>query len=100
MEMEHKHPNYVLVWGVLCVFTAVSILTSFLLNPRQNVDLRNITVFILFTVAWIKAILIALNFMHLRFERILIISVALVPLILFLIALFGFMPDTLSTLKR
>ncbi|MFQ5788505.1 MAG: cytochrome C oxidase subunit IV family protein [Thermodesulfobacteriota bacterium] len=101
MEKEqHKHPNYVLVWGVLCILTGVSILTAFLLNPRHNVDLRTITVLILFTVAWIKAALVALNFMHLRFESILIISVALVPLILFIIALFGFMPDALVTIKR
>jgi cytochrome c oxidase subunit 4 len=101
MEKEHhKSPNYILIWGVLCVLTGVSILCTVLLDPRHNVDLRGLTVFILFVIAIIKAVLVALNFMHLKYEKILIISVVLAPLIIFIIALFGFMPDALVTIKR
>lgn len=97
---HHTHPNYFLVWIVLCGLTTLSILTSVLLNPRHHIEFRDLATLVLFILAGTKAILIALNFMHLKFEKILIICAVLVPLTLLLIAFFGFMPDAIVTLKR
>jgi cytochrome c oxidase subunit 4 len=97
---HHAHPNYLLIWIVLCGLTTLSILTSVLLNPRHHIEFRDLAAFILFALAGVKAVLIALNFMHLRFEKILIVFAILVPLALLLIAFFGFMPDAIVTLKR
>jgi caa(3)-type oxidase subunit IV len=99
-DKHHTHPNYLLVWIVLCALTTLSILTSIILNPRHHIEFRYLAAFILFALAGIKAVLIALNFMHLRFEKILIVCAVLVPLTLLIIAFFGFMPDAIVTLKR
>ncbi|MBI4245154.1 MAG: cytochrome C oxidase subunit IV family protein [Planctomycetes bacterium] len=89
---EH-HPNYVLIWFILVILTIISILIG------KYIDNHVLKVTLLFVNAAIKAVLVALNFMHLKFEKVVVISLVVVPLTLFILLIFGLMPDTLSTIK-
>lgn len=94
-DHHHPHPPYVQIYLWLVFLTFASIFLSRLLH---NSHLLMIT--FIFGIATVKALLVALNFMHLRFERGIILGCALVPLILFTLILFAFMPDLLATVKR
>lgn len=82
---EHKHPNYLAVWFWLALLTAVEVLVAFITHlPRHVLILA-----LLFLAVW-KALLVALYFMHLRFEpkRLLIFAVAPLPLaVIFVMAI-------------
>lgn len=76
MEAGRKHPNYVAVWGALFVLTVVEVAAVYLRIPRHLLVLS-----LLLLAAW-KALLVALYFMHLRFEpkRLALIAMAPLPL--------------------
>lgn len=92
---EHHHPPYVQIYLWLVVLTGASVLLSRFLH-----DFHYLMILFIFGIAAVKALLVALNFMHLRFERALIVGCALIPLLLFTLILFAFMPDLLATVKR
>ena len=74
---EHfAHPNYWLVWAGLAVLTLVELGVAFL--PWS----RALIVFTLVVLAVWKALMVALYFMHLRFEknRMRIFAIAPLPL--------------------
>ncbi len=87
MAGEKAHPNYVAVWFWLVGLMVASVAISLL--PISE----SATVVVIFTIAAVKAVLVALNFMHLRFERLLIYSLATVPLVLFFILMAVLFPD-------
>lgn len=60
---EHKHPNYIAIWFVLLIVTVMEVGYSFLKVPRP------ILIMGLVGMAVFKALLVALYFMHLKFER-------------------------------
>lgn len=60
---EHKHPNYIVIWWILLAVTVMEIGYSFLKIPRPILILG------LVAMAVFKAVLVALYFMHLKFER-------------------------------
>lgn len=62
---EHKAPNYMAIFWWLAAFTAVEVAYSSLLPHSQKVLL----ILGLVGFAAIKATLVALYFMHLKFER-------------------------------
>ena len=62
---EHKTPNYMAIFWWLAAFTAVEVAYSSILPHSQKVLL----ILGLVGFAAIKATLVALYFMHLRFER-------------------------------
>lgn len=74
----HEHPNYVLIWYWLIGLALVSVLLSALPIPQAA------TLFLIFIAACVKAVLVALYFMHLRFERLMIIALLLAPILLFI----------------
>jgi cytochrome c oxidase subunit 4 len=76
MEAERKHPNYVAVWGGLFVLTVIEVAAVYLKIPRHLLVLS-----LLLLAVW-KALLVALYFMHLRFEpkRLALIAMAPLPL--------------------
>ncbi|MFQ5993381.1 MAG: cytochrome C oxidase subunit IV family protein [Nitrospiraceae bacterium] len=90
MAGEKAHPNYVAVWFWLVGLMVASVAISFLPFSESAI------VFVIFTIAVVKAVLVALNFMHLRFERLLIYSLAIVPLLLFFILTAVLFPDIAS----
>ncbi len=81
MEDAHNHPNYILVWFALAVMTAVEVGVTFLSWSKTTLIL------VLLALAVWKAILVALYFMHLRFEErpLRILAVAPIPLAFILV---------------
>ena len=76
METAHrKHPRYLLIWLYLAILTAAEVMLAFELPLAQNVKLL-----LLLALAVWKAALVALFFMHLKFERWNLRVLALVPL--------------------
>jgi len=72
--IERHHPNYILVWGILAVLTAVEVGVAFLPWAKMTIIL------LLVGLAVWKALLVALYFMHLRYERRPLRILALAPL--------------------
>jgi caa(3)-type oxidase subunit IV len=60
---EHKHPNYIRIWWILLIVTMMEVGYSFMKVPRS------ILISGLVVMAVFKAVLVALYFMHLKFER-------------------------------
>ncbi|PYQ67008.1 MAG: hypothetical protein DMF54_05925 [Acidobacteria bacterium] len=60
---EHKHPNYMGIFWILLSVTVVEVGYSTLKVPRPILILG------LVSLAGFKALLVALYFMHLKFER-------------------------------
>jgi len=88
METAHKRPNYILIWVYLAVLTAAELALAFQLPISRNLKL----VLLLFLAVW-KALLVALFFMHLKFERWNLRIMAIIPLPLALIFLFAAMSE-------
>lgn len=83
----HHHPNYVAIWYWLVGLALVSVLVSALPLPHALV------LVLIFTAAFVKAVLVALYYMHLRFERLLIYFLVFVPLVSFVILLLVLISD-------
>lgn len=76
MSAEGKKPRYMFVWGGLALLTAIEVGTAFLVRsamtglgldvPEQTVTM--LIVLILIGLAIWKAMLVALYFMHLKWE--------------------------------
>lgn len=80
MEATHKHPNYVLIWVYLAVLTAVEVGVAFVSHFSKT----TLLIILLVLAVW-KALLVALYFMHLKFERWNLRTIALIPIPLALI---------------
>jgi cytochrome c oxidase subunit 4 len=78
---EHRAPNYIAIWGMLAILTVVEVAIVYFRLPR-----RLMVVSLVFLALW-KALLVALYFMHLKFEprRLLYIVLAPLPLALILV---------------
>ncbi|HXF96152.1 MAG TPA: cytochrome C oxidase subunit IV family protein [Gemmatimonadales bacterium] len=70
-----KHPNYVAIWVYLAVLTAIEVGVAFISHFPKPV-----LMLILVGLAIWKALLVALYFMHLKFERWRLRTVFIVPL--------------------
>jgi cytochrome c oxidase subunit IV len=76
METAHrKHPPYLLIWLYLAVLTAAELALAFELPISRNLKLL-----LLLGLALWKALLVAMFFMHLKFERWNLRILFLVPL--------------------
>jgi len=82
---EHKAPNYIAVWVGLAVLTVVEVAVVYLHLPR-----RLMVVALVLLALW-KAMLVALYFMHLKFEPKRLLYVVLAPLPLAIILVVGVM---------
>ena len=78
---RHGHPNYIGIWVMLAVLTGVELGVAFL--PFS----KTVLIVLLIGLAFWKAALVALYYMHLRFEpnRLRILAVAPLPLIVILV---------------
>jgi cytochrome c oxidase subunit 4 len=72
---EHKAPRYMAVFGGLAILTLIEVGVAFLGLPRAA------TILALLGMAVWKALLVALYYMHLRFEPGLLRLVAAAPLV-------------------
>ena len=79
MARERVHPNYVAVWLWLVALLIASVGVTTLPVPT------GVALFLIFAMAVVKAVLVALNYMHLKFEHLLIYSMAIVPLVIFFV---------------
>ncbi|OGP80770.1 MAG: cytochrome-c oxidase [Deltaproteobacteria bacterium RBG_16_64_85] len=90
--MEKAHGTgygiYVAVWAGLLVLTAATVAVSYL-----DLGLMNVVVALL--IASAKASLVALFFMHLKFENRLVWTFALVPIFFLVLIIGGTLSDTL-----
>jgi cytochrome c oxidase subunit IV len=71
----HVRPNYMRIWLYLFLMTIAEVLLAFELPVSQNMKL----ILLLILAVW-KAMLVALFFMHLKFERWRLRIIFLVPL--------------------
>jgi cytochrome c oxidase subunit 4 len=78
----HAKPNYMLVWGVLFVLTVAEVLVAFVSHLPDV-----ILIIALMGLAIWKAVLVALYYMHLKFEppRLWLLVVSPLPLVVILI---------------
>lgn len=80
-QAKHAHPNYIGVWVALAVMTGIELGVAFLPWPKK------VIVLLLVALALWKALLVALYYMHLRFEpnRLRILAIAPLPLAVILV---------------
>ncbi|MGZ8424369.1 MAG: cytochrome C oxidase subunit IV family protein [Candidatus Binatia bacterium] len=74
------------IWYWLMALVILSVSASFVLPKAE-------ALLLIFTVAVIKALLVARNYMHLKHESAIIYAIALVPLAFVIIFLMGMFPD-------
>ena len=85
--MSNAHSrHYLVIWLWLVALVILSISAAAILPKTQAMVL-------VFSIASIKAILVARHYMHLKNERALFYALALVPLAFVIIFLFGLFPD-------
>jgi cytochrome c oxidase subunit 4 len=87
MTTGHAHPNYTAVYVWLVALLAVGVGVSFVPGAHA------LGLVVIFATAFVKALLVALNFMHLRFESGLIYAIALVPVVFAAILAVALFPD-------
>ena len=80
--------TYIVVWGALVVLTAVTVSVSYV-----HLGMMNVVVALL--IASVKASLVALFFMHLRYESRLVWGFALTPIFFLVLIIAGTLSDTL-----
>ena len=74
MSAEHKKPRYMLVWGGLALLTAIEVGTAFMVRSAlsglgvSEGTITTLIILILIGLAVWKAMLVALYFMHLKWE--------------------------------
>ena len=87
MAGEHKHPNYMAIFWLLAVLTAVEIAVVFLPFGK----LINGTLLCALAVG--KAAVVAMYFMHLKFETRTLGLIAITPLAIATLLVFVILPD-------
>lgn len=87
MTSRH-HPHYVAVWVWLALLMLLSVGASYL--PAAAVLIMGI----ILGLAFIKALLVALYYMHLKFERKLLLLVVVLPLVLATVLVVALLPDS------
>jgi cytochrome c oxidase subunit IV len=88
MATAHSEPNYNAIFWWLLVLTILEVGVTYMPMPKAPM------VFLLVSMAISKAALVALFFMHLRFERTTLGMIAITPMILCAFLLFMLMPDS------
>ena len=82
-DQEHGHPPYILIWVVLLVLTLAEVGMSLYMTNIPKVWLA---VGLVFMAVW-KAVLVAMYYMHLRYEpaRLWILAISPLPLAVILV---------------
>ena len=92
VPMPHHHVNYYYIFFALVILTIVTVLVAF---HRFESEVVNLLLALL--VASIKATLVAMFFMHLKFEGKLIYLIFIVPLLLCVLVIVALIPDIIMT---
>lgn len=88
-EHSNKESYYIKIWAILLVLLGVSIVGPF-------AGIRALTLLTAFGIAIVKAVIVASEFMHLRFERKYMIYMLLTMLLLMGVLYFGVAPDVMT----
>ncbi len=87
MADTHAEPNYISIFWWLLALTIVEIAIIYMPMARLFINI------LLVGFALAKAALVAMYFMHLRFERITLAMIAVTPLIICLFLILMLLPD-------
>jgi caa(3)-type oxidase subunit IV len=82
----HHHPNYVRIWAILVVLLVVSVTGPML-------GIRVVTLLAAFGIAFVKAYMVAKNFMHLDVEKPIVHWILGAALVLMVLLYAGLAPD-------
>lgn len=85
--VEHEEPNYIAIFIYLSVLTAVELVVYAVGLPQVA------KVGLLVALAFAKAVLVAMYFMHLAIERKVLAIIAIIPIILVTFLCFMLLPD-------
>jgi len=91
---QHEEPNYMNIFWALAVLTVIEIGVVYLPTARLLIG------FLLVSLACTKASLVAMYFMHLKFERSTLGIIALTPMILCVFLIFMLLPDLTAYNKQ
>ncbi len=83
----HAEPNYLAVFGWLFVLTVIEVGVIFVPIPKLAIAAS------LVILAAVKASLVAIYFMHLKFEKLVIWWIAVIPVILCVFLIFMLIPE-------
>jgi caa(3)-type oxidase subunit IV len=87
MASPKPHPSYTAVYLWLLGLMGLGVAASFLPGGRT------FAIVVVFTIAFVKAVLVAANFMHLRFEPPFIYAFVLIPLLFLVVLAAALFPD-------
>ena len=87
---SHEEPNYIAIFIYLSVLTAIELGVAYAPIPKS------LMIGGLIGLAWVKAALVAMYFMHLRFERRTLAIIAIVPVLLVTELCLALLPDLTS----
>src|SRR3989454_8702951 len=91
---EHKHPNYMAIFWYLAILTVIEIAVIYMPLAKLTIGV------LLSALALSKAVLVAMYFMHLRFETRTLGMVAITPLVIARLLVFVLLPDGFAGTKR
>jgi len=94
MATAHAEPNYMAIFWWLFGLTVAEIAVIYMGLPRLVLGL------LLVGLAISKAALVAMYFMHLRFERRTLALIAVTPLLLCVLLVFALVPDLSAVARR
>src|SRR5882672_4070553 len=84
---EHHQPNYIAVFIYLTILTGIELVVYAMSLPQV------LRVGLLIALAWAKAVIVAMYFMHLAMERRGLWIIALTPVVLVTFLTFMLLPD-------
>ena len=90
----HKHPNYMAIFWYLAVLTVVEIAVIYMPLAKLTIGV------LLCALALGKATLVAMYFMHLRFETRTLGMIAITPLLIATLLIFVILPDGFAVMKK
>jgi cytochrome c oxidase subunit 4 len=80
MERKPSYKTYLIVYAALVCLTAVTVTSA-------SLDIGRIAIVVVLAIAGTKSVLVLLYFMHLRYEKRLLIKI-LVPIVIVTLAIF------------
>lgn len=93
MTTTHSEPNYMAIFWWLLALTIAEVAVTYTGLPKMVMG------FLLISMALSKAALVAMFFMHLKFERVTLGMIAVTPLVICVFLLFMLLPDSNPFLK-
>src|SRR5207253_7611506 len=92
-ETAHKHPNYMAIFWYLAILTIIELAVIYLPLAKFTIGA------LLCALALGKAALVAMYFMHLKFEARTLGWIAVTPLAIATLLVFVLLPDGFAVLK-